>query len=71
MSPPVFTIEDFKRTFKIGHTKVFEEIKTGRLQTYNVGRRRFISGRAADDWQRKAEQNTAAAGFTGADHAKA
>ena len=71
MTPPVYTIDEFKKTFKIGHTKTFEEIKTGRLQTYNVGRRRFISGHAADDWQRRLEQDAAAAGFTGADHAKA
>lgn len=55
MTQPVYTIEEFKRVYKIGHTKTFQEIKAGRLQTYNVGRRRFISGRAAEGWQQHCE----------------
>ncbi len=61
VTPPVYTIEEFKKTYKLGHTKTFEEISSGRLQTYNVGRRRYISGRAAEAWQRSYEEQASSA----------
>jgi hypothetical protein len=53
-----FTIEQFIGTFKIGRTTAYDEISTGRLQTYKVGRRRYISARAAADWQQRLEAET-------------
>lgn len=58
MIPPVLTIEEFEKTFKLGHSKTYQEINSGRLQTYNVGRRRYISGRAAEAWQRSYEDES-------------
>lgn len=57
-----YTVEQFIGASKIGRTKVYDEISTGRLETYKVGRRRYISARAAADWQRRleAEANNAA-----------
>jgi len=46
-----YTVKEFEQKFKLGHTKTYEEINCGRLATYRVGRRRFISGRAAAAWQ--------------------
>lgn len=53
-----FSVHDFGKTYGVGHTKVFEEIKSGRLKTYKVGRRRYISEHAADAWQRQLEAET-------------
>ena len=60
-----FTIPEFIGHFKVGRTSAYEEIGSGRLQTYKVGRRRYISAHAAADWQRKleAETNPVSAGF--------
>jgi hypothetical protein len=50
-----FTIQQFIDAFKLGRTSVYEEIATGRLPTYKVGRRRFISANAARQWQQRLE----------------
>lgn len=50
-----FTIQQFIEAFKLGRTSVYEEIATGRLPTYKVGRRRFISANAARQWQQRLE----------------
>lgn len=49
------SIEQFASLYGIGRTRVFEEIKAGRLLTYTVGRRRYISIGAAEQWQRRLE----------------
>jgi len=56
--PQTFTINQFINTFKLGRTKTYEEIESGRLTTYKVGRNRYISGRAAEEWQRRLEAAT-------------
>lgn len=50
-----YTVEQFIGAAKVGRTKAYEEIASGRLATYKVGRRRYISSRAAADWQRRLE----------------
>ena len=61
MLPQTFTINQFISTFKLGRTKTYEEIESGRLATYKVGRNRYISGRAAEEWQRRLEAETSGA----------
>lgn len=58
-----YTVEQFIGAAKVGRTKAYEEIASGRLATYKVGRRRYISARAAADWQRKLEAEATAADF--------
>jgi excisionase family DNA binding protein len=53
-----FTIAEFSKAFKVGRTSTYEEIASGRLATYRVGRRRFISARAAAEWQHQREAET-------------
>ena len=53
-----FSVREFEKAYGVGHTKIFEEIKSGRLTTYKVGRRRYISEHAADAWQRQLEAET-------------
>jgi len=56
-----FTIPEFIGHFKVGRTTTYEEIASGRLATYKVGRRRYISAHAAAEWQRKLEAETGSA----------
>ena len=56
-----FTVEQFMAAFKVGRTSAYEEISAGRLKTYKVGRRRYISTRAAAEWQSRLEVEAAAA----------
>jgi hypothetical protein len=49
------SIEGFANQYGLGKTKSLEEIKSGRLATYRVGRRRFVSAHAAEQWQRNLE----------------
>lgn len=58
MIQQAFTIPEFIGTFKVGRTTTYEEIGNGRLATYKVGRRRYISAHAASEWQRKLESET-------------
>jgi len=60
VTPQTFTVNEFLNTFKVGRTLAYEEIKNGRLQTYKLGRKRLISGRAAEEWQRRLEAETSA-----------
>jgi hypothetical protein len=53
-----YTVNQFIDAHNLGRTKTYEEIDSGRLVTYKVGRRRFISDRAADEWQRRLEAET-------------
>ncbi|MES2101676.1 MAG: helix-turn-helix domain-containing protein [Pseudomonadota bacterium] len=54
-SPAAFTIPQFIEAFGVGRTSAYEEIAAGRLATYKVGRRRYISAHAAAEWQRRLE----------------
>jgi hypothetical protein len=49
------TIDEFTDTYKVGRTIAYEEIASGRLKTYKLGRRRYISAAAASEWQRRLE----------------
>lgn len=61
MESNAFSVKEFEQRHRLGHTKAAEEIKSGRLVTYKVGRRRFISVRAAEEWQQRLEsENTQA-----------
>ena len=54
-NPMAYSIEEFAAIYGVGRTSVFEEISSGRLRTYKVGRRRYISAEAAAEWQRARE----------------
>lgn len=58
MNDQTFTVNQFIDSFKVGRTKTYEEIDSGRLTTYRLGRRRYISARAASEWQRRLEAET-------------
>ena len=51
-SPRVFSIEQFCRLFCIGRTKVYEELKLGRLRARKIGRRTIIAEDDAQSWLR-------------------
>lgn len=53
-----YTVPQFIDAFKVGRTTTYQEIASGRLVTYKVGRRRYISARAATEWQRGLETET-------------
>lgn len=42
MEPITVTVEGAKKALGLGHTKIYELIGAGRLQTIKVGRRRLI-----------------------------
>lgn len=44
--------KEFQAAFRIGKTKFWEEVWSGRLETYNVGRSVYVSRAAAEEWQR-------------------
>jgi excisionase family DNA binding protein len=45
-----FSIEEFCRRYGVGRTKVYEELKLGRLRALKVGRRTIISKDDAENW---------------------
>ena len=48
-----FSIEQFCRRFGIGRTKVYEELKLGRLRARKIGRRTIIAEDDAESWLRR------------------
>jgi len=46
----VFSIEEFCRSFGIGKTRTYAEIKAGRLRAIKCGARTLITTEAAKDW---------------------
>jgi excisionase family DNA binding protein len=52
MSPSVsaYTISDFIETFRLGRTKVYAEIKAGRLKARKVGKRTLVLKTDAEAW---------------------
>lgn len=58
MNEQTYTVPQFIDAFKVGRTTTYEEISSGRLATYKVGRRRYVSARAATEWQRRLEAET-------------
>lgn len=53
-----FTIAEWCAMRRVGRTRAFEEITTGRLKTYRVGRRRYISDEADAQWLRERESES-------------
>jgi excisionase family DNA binding protein len=45
-----FTIEEFCKTYRIGRTKTYEEIKANRLTVVKLGRKTIIRADDAENW---------------------
>lgn len=54
-----FTIPQFIDAYGVSRNTVYEEIARGRLASYQLGRRRYISANAAAEWQKRLEDETA------------
>lgn len=52
MQAGFYTVPEFMRWARIGRTKTYEEIGTGRLRAVKVGRKTLIPCGAAGDWAR-------------------
>lgn len=50
------TVKQFVATYGVCRAVVFNELRDGRLAGYKVGRRRYISARAASEWQQAREK---------------
>lgn len=56
------TINDLCLVLKLGRNKIYEEIASGRLRTYTVGRRRYSTDEAVEEYIRAREKEQQAAG---------
>ena len=45
-----YSIAEFERTIGISHATVYELIKAGEIRTFNIGRRRFVSAAAVQEF---------------------
>jgi len=45
-----YSISELSNVVSLGRTKLYEEIKEGRLKTRKVGRRTLITAQDADAW---------------------
>lgn len=57
MNDQLLTVKDIESTLKLGHTSVYQLIRTGEIETFTIGRRRmstpallqkFIDGKIRD-----------------------
>ena len=60
MQQQAFTVPQFIGAYGVSRNTVYEEIGRGRLASYQLGRRRYISAHAAAEWQKRLEAETAA-----------
>ena len=58
-SKPRYSINDLMRLTDRGRAKLYEDITLGRLKTYKVGKRRFASPNALDEYIELEEQEGA------------
>lgn len=49
-SREAYDLKSFSELFSIGRTKLYQEIKEGKLKILKVGRRTIITAQAADEW---------------------
>lgn len=54
------TVNDLCLVLKLGRNKIYEEIAAGRLRTYTVGRRRYSTDEAVEEYIRAREKEQAA-----------
>ena len=47
---PAYAIKEVESLLGFSHAKLYQEIATHRILTYNVGKRRFVSARALDQY---------------------
>lgn len=59
-----YTLKEFYEAKRISRTKTWEEIRSGSLKCYRVGRRVLISVEAAQSWQNAKEASGTDAGPT-------
>lgn len=55
-----YTVAEFCRTFSIGKTTVYKEIKEGRLRSVKAGARTLIPASSAREWFESLPQGRAA-----------
>jgi excisionase family DNA binding protein len=48
-----FSIQEFSQVYGLGRTKVYEELKSGRMRGRKIGRRTIITEDDAEDWLRR------------------
>ncbi|WP_243301282.1 excisionase family DNA-binding protein [Geothrix oryzisoli] len=48
--PEAYSVEAFCKRFSIGKTQVYEDIKSGKLKSIKMGRRRLIPADWASEW---------------------
>ncbi|SFR97654.1 hypothetical protein [Sphingomonas jatrophae] len=48
--PAVMSVAEFSAWARLGKTRIYEEIASGALKTFTVGRRRLIATADAHDW---------------------
>jgi excisionase family DNA binding protein len=46
------TVKEFSARYRLGHTKIYEEISAGRLRAVKCGTRTLILARDAAAWER-------------------
>jgi excisionase family DNA binding protein len=47
------SIQEFSQVYGLGRTKVYEELKSGRLRGRKIGKRTIITEDDAEDWLRR------------------
>lgn len=50
LNKKAFSIKEFSEVVSLGKTRIYEEIKSGRLKVCKIGRRTIITDQAADEW---------------------
>ncbi len=50
-----FSIRETEAELKLSHQSVYNELNSGRLKSYRVGRRRFVSRQAIESYIRDRE----------------
>jgi excisionase family DNA binding protein len=66
-----YSVADLLRLYPVGKTKIYAEIKAGRLRPTKIGRRTMFTAEAVDDWLSTLEQKSAAKRNTAMDTPKA
>lgn len=53
---PRYTIEDMLKLLSIGRARLYSDINQGKLETYKIGKRRFVDPQELDNYVEACKQ---------------
>ena len=58
MEQQLLTVKEIQSALRLGHTRIYELINSGEIETFKIGRRRMATAEALDKFIKRQQQDT-------------